>query len=81
MSILFRLDEYHEVHTPPNKKDSYTPDPSYILQEDKKYAIKAAREIGYTSRFPHIVNEIKEAKTPIEVSRIMATYRKKFFGD
>ena len=82
MAILFRLDEYHEVKEPPDRKNyGYTPDPAYILQEDKKDAIKAAREIGYTSKFPQIVKEIKEAKTSTEVMRIMATYRKKFFDD
>ena len=67
--------------TPPNKPSYYIPNEVYSLNECKKESIKAAEELGYTSRYPEIRKRIKEANTRNEVYMILTTYRKKFFGD
>lgn len=46
------------------------------LQRTKRYAIKAAYELGYFRINPDIKNEINKAKTTIAVDRIMTTYRR-----
>lgn len=46
------------------------------LQRTKRFAIKAAYELGYFRINPDIENEINEAKTAIAVDRIMRTHRR-----
>lgn len=46
------------------------------LQKTKRYAIKAAYELGYFRMNPNIENEINKAKTVIAVDRIMITHRR-----
>ena len=67
--------------TPPNKPSYYIPDPVFALNECKKESIRAAEELGYTSRYPEIRQRIKAATSQNEVYMILTTYRKKFFGD
>lgn len=46
------------------------------LKKAKKDAIKAAFELGYMSMFKGVEEEINEAKTVTEVTRILATCRR-----
>ncbi len=46
------------------------------LKKAKRDAIKAAFELGYMSMFKGVEEEINEAKTVTEVTRILATCRR-----
>lgn len=46
------------------------------LRKAKKDAIKIAFELGYISMFKGVKEEINEAKTVTEVTRILATCRR-----
>lgn len=46
------------------------------LRKAKRDAIKTAFELGYMSMFKGVEEEINEAKTVTEVTRILATYRR-----
>lgn len=46
------------------------------LQRTKRFAIKAAYELGYFRMNPNIENEINKAETIIAVDRIMRTHRR-----
>lgn len=46
------------------------------LKKAKKDALKAAFELGYMSMFKGVEEEINEAKTVTEVTRILATCRR-----
>lgn len=46
------------------------------LRKAKRAAIKAAFELGYTTMFKGVEEEINEAKTVTEVTRILATCRR-----
>ena len=73
---------YHDIQRCPAKEEyHYVPNPETELAFEKNYARKAAIELTYADIFPEIIDKIDNAKSAIEVSRIMATYRKKFFGD
>ena len=52
----------------------------YKLDETtyKKKAIKAARELGYSGT---VIKQLKEAKTDVELTRIMKTARMRSFRD
>lgn len=47
------------------------------VANNKDKAIKAAKQLGYGNG---TINQIKEAKTPEEISRIMCTARKRSLG-
>ena len=47
------------------------------LEIDRREAMAAAMQLGYDTRFPNVMRELKEAKTSDRVSIIMATYRRK----
>ena len=73
---------YHDIQRRPAKEGSYyVPNPETELAFEKRYAKRAAIDLTYAETFPEIIEKIDNAKSVIEVSRIMATYRKKFFGD
>ena len=44
----------------------------------KKQAIKAARELGYSGT---VIKQLREAKTDVELGRIMKTARVRSFRD
>lgn len=46
------------------------------LERTKRYAITAAYELGYMFRFDGIEEDIRNAKTVAEVSRIMSSCRR-----
>lgn len=48
------------------------------LKGEKNRAIKAAKDLGYSS---DVLTRIKNAKTDSELQRIMITARKQMFGD
>lgn len=50
----------------------------YKLDNFKKFSVKAAKELGYPDE---LKDEIINADTIMEVSRIMATARKEFWND
>lgn len=66
---------------PPKRRSHYEPNKEYILKTEKKDAKKAAKELYYANRYPEILIKIDEAKDVNEIYRIMATYRKLYFGD
>lgn len=52
--------------------------PEDTLNFRKRLALNAAGELGYLMRFPHVRNEIKQAKSVAEVERIMVTCRHRY---
>lgn len=47
------------------------------VANNKDKAIRAAKQLGYS---PCVIEKIKEAETPEEISRIMCTARKRSLG-